>query len=57
MDDIQQAPYFAKRQWVTVASQADLKESELEIYIERSYKLVARGLTKKLRAELGIALE
>jgi predicted DNA-binding protein (MmcQ/YjbR family) len=57
MEDIQQAPYFAKRQWVTVASGADLKESELKTYIQRSYRLVAKGLTKKLRAGLGIALE
>jgi predicted DNA-binding protein (MmcQ/YjbR family) len=57
MDDIQQAPYFAKRQWVTVSSQADLSEDELKIYIQRSYKAVAKGLTKKLRTELGIEIE
>jgi predicted DNA-binding protein (MmcQ/YjbR family) len=57
MDGIQQAPYFAKRQWVTVASGADLREAELETYIRRSYKLVAKGLTKKARTELGIELE
>lgn len=57
MDDIQQAPYFAKRQWVTVASGADLSEEELKTYIQRSYKAVARGLTRKLRAELGIEIE
>jgi predicted DNA-binding protein (MmcQ/YjbR family) len=57
MEGIQQAPYFAKRQWVTVASVADLPQDDLKTYIRRSYKLVAKGLTKKLRSELGIALE
>jgi predicted DNA-binding protein (MmcQ/YjbR family) len=56
MDGIAQAPYFAKRQWVTVTSKADLKESEIKTYIQRSYKLVAKGLTKKLRDELGIEI-
>ena len=57
MDDIQQAPYFAKRQWVTVAEKADLPRDDLETYIRRSYKLVAKGLTKKVRSELRIELE
>ncbi len=51
MEGIQQAPYFAKRQWASVP------EDDLKTYIRRSYKLVAKGLTKKLRSELGIALE
>jgi predicted DNA-binding protein (MmcQ/YjbR family) len=57
MDDIRQAPYFAKRQWVTVAPSAGLPEDDIETYIRRSYTLVAKGLTKKVRAELGIALD
>lgn len=56
MDGIQQAPYFAKRQWVTVASVADLPQEDIKTYVRRSYRLVAKGLTKKLRSELGIEL-
>jgi len=52
-----QAPYFAKRQWVSVAHQADLPEDDLKTYILRSYNTIARSLTKKLRAELGIAVD
>jgi predicted DNA-binding protein (MmcQ/YjbR family) len=57
LDGISQAPYFAKRQWVSVAADADLPDADLKIYIDRSYKIIARGLTKKLRMELGINLD
>ena len=51
---VSQAPYFARRQWVSVEQTADLPESDLQAYLRRSHALVARGLTKKLRQELGI---
>ena len=54
---IAQAPYFAKRQWVSVSETADLPDKDLRIYVERSYRTVAGGLTKKLRAELGITID
>lgn len=54
IDGIDQAPYFAKRQWVQVSAGADLPQRDLEAYVARSHALVARGLTKKLRQELGI---
>jgi len=54
LDGVDQAPYFAKRQWVSVAATAGLSDDELRAYILRSHGLVARGLTKKLRHELGI---
>jgi len=56
INGIAQAPYFAKRQWVSVSDTADLPDSDLRTYVERSYRLVAKGLTKKLRTELGIAI-
>lgn len=57
MEGITQAPYFAKRQWVSVSDAADLPDGDLRTYVERSYRLVAKGLTKKFRAELGIAID
>lgn len=54
LDGIDQAPYFARRQWVSVAQAAGLTDDELGAYIARSHGLVARGLTRKLRQELGI---
>jgi predicted DNA-binding protein (MmcQ/YjbR family) len=57
IDGITQAPYFAKRQWVSVSEKADLPEDDLKIYLMRSYRTIAKGLTKKLRAELGIEID
>jgi predicted DNA-binding protein (MmcQ/YjbR family) len=55
MDGIGQAPYFAKRQWVQVAPDAALSDAELRAYIAASHELIAARLTRKLRAELGLA--
>ncbi|WP_320201185.1 MmcQ/YjbR family DNA-binding protein [Agrobacterium sp. rho-13.3] len=57
LEGIGQAPYFAKRKWISISDHSRLEQSELEHYVRRSYELVAAGLTKKLRAELGIVLE
>ena len=57
IEGVKQAPYFAKRQGVCVPRETDLSDAELETYLRRSYRLVAAGLTKKLRQELGIPLE
>ena len=57
INGIDQAPYFAKRQWVSVGKNAKLPEGDLKTYILRSYKIIARSLTKKLRTELGIEIE
>lgn len=56
LEGIEQAPYFAKRKWVTIREGAPLSEEDLAYYVTRSHALVAAGLTKKLRAELGIPL-
>ncbi len=54
LEEVGQAPYFAKRKWVAVAPVAPLSDDELRHYLRRSYDLVAAGLTKKRRTELGI---
>ncbi|ODT69331.1 MAG: hypothetical protein ABS75_17570 [Pelagibacterium sp. SCN 63-23] len=54
LEGIGQAAYFAKRMWVTVRQPSPLSDEELAAYIRRSYALVAQGLTRKLRTELGI---
>ncbi|MBL0371393.1 MmcQ/YjbR family DNA-binding protein [Rhizobium sp. KVB221] len=54
IDGISQAPYFAKRQWVSVSSLAEFPEHDLSTYLMRSYKTVSASLTKKLQRELGI---
>lgn len=57
IEGVTQAPYFAKGQWVRVLKGTELSGDELEAYLRRSYMLVAAGLTKKLRQELGIPSE
>lgn len=54
IDGIRQAAYFAKRKWVHVEKRAKLPVKDLRGYIARSHTLVAAGLTRKLRAELGL---
>ncbi|UYN98419.1 MAG: MmcQ/YjbR family DNA-binding protein [Devosia sp.] len=54
IEGVEQAAYFAKRQWVSIEPGA-LPEGDVLAYATRSHELVAAGLTKKLRAELGIA--
>jgi predicted DNA-binding protein (MmcQ/YjbR family) len=51
---IGQAPYFAKRAWVSVQKDAALSDADLKVYIAASHRMVAAGLTRKARAELGL---
>ncbi len=53
MEGIDQAAYFARRQWVRV-SPGVLEPDLLAGYIRHSHALVAAKLTRKARAELGL---
>jgi len=53
MDGIDQAAYFAKRQWVSVEPGA-LPADLLQGYIGESHRLIASKLTRKVRFELGL---
>ena len=53
-EGINQARYFAKRQWVSVDDITLLSEKEWEYYLSESHRLVALRLTRKKRIELGI---
>jgi predicted DNA-binding protein (MmcQ/YjbR family) len=53
LDGIGQAAYFAKRRWVRVSPGA-LDAELLAGYIRESHRMIAAGLTRKLRAELGL---
>ena len=54
LDGVEQAAYFAKRQWASVNQDAPLGGDDLGAYIKRSHALVAKALTNKARAEPGI---
>lgn len=51
---VTQAPYFAKRQWVSVSADADISEGDLRQYLINSHRVVAAGLTKAKRAQIGL---
>lgn len=50
------APYLASRgmKWIQHYAEPGLSDADLRDYIAESYDIVARGLTKKKRAELGL---
>lgn len=54
IEGIGQPPYFAKRRWAMVERRAKLPVKDLRAYLVRSHALVSAGLTRKLRAELGL---
>lgn len=53
LEGIAQAPYFARRHWVTVSKGA-LSDADLKAYVTASYRMVAGKLTRKAKAELGL---
>jgi predicted DNA-binding protein (MmcQ/YjbR family) len=53
LEGVEQAAYFAKRQWVRVEPGA-LEQDLLAGYIRASYDMIVAKLTRKLRAELGL---
>jgi predicted DNA-binding protein (MmcQ/YjbR family) len=54
-DGIIPAPYLARNKWVQIQKVSALNKSEWEHYIEKSYRLVASKLSKKMQKELGIS--
>ncbi|GLK83387.1 MmcQ/YjbR family DNA-binding protein [Ancylobacter defluvii] len=50
------APYLASRglKWIQHYAKPGLSDAELRDYIRQSHGIVAQGLTKKLRIELGL---
>lgn len=54
LEGIGQAPYFARRGWVSVDKGAPLSDAELRAYIKAAHGMIAAKLTRNLRAELGL---
>jgi predicted DNA-binding protein (MmcQ/YjbR family) len=48
------APYLARAHWVMLERLNALNAKELKAYLTRAHAIVAAGLTKKKRAELGM---
>ena len=49
------APYLARAKWVNQQKLDALNTKEMKAYLTQAHALVAAGLTKKKRAELGLA--
>ena len=56
---IRPAPYLASRgmKWLQVYDPAAMSAASLREHIEESYRLVALGMSKKKRAELGLSVD
>ncbi|WP_297800645.1 MmcQ/YjbR family DNA-binding protein [uncultured Brevundimonas sp.] len=50
----QRAPYLPRGGWLKIASPEDWEEEELSDLLQNSHHLVAKGLTRKQRQELGL---
>lgn len=52
---VRQPPYFAKGQWIRIMQESELPDDEIIERVRDSYGIIATKLTRKARAELGIA--
>lgn len=52
--DIVPAPYLARSKWVQLRKLDALGAKDLKAYLARAHAIVAAGLTRKKRAELGL---
>ena len=55
MRGIEPAAYLARAKWVSLDRLDRLPDKQLKAYLTRAHAIVARGLTRKTRAALGIA--
>ncbi len=55
IEGIRPCPYLARAHWVAMEGLEPLGAKDLRAYLTRAHGLVAAGLSKKLRGQLGIA--
>ncbi len=51
---VEPAPYLARAKWVQVMPGSELGEDDIKAYIVEAHRLIASGLTKRVRNELGL---
>ncbi len=49
------APYLARAKWLQLTSVDALSDDDLKAYLSEAHAIVSARLTRKLRAELGLA--
>ena len=55
LDGIIPAPYLARAKWVQIQDEKAMSDGDIEDYIKAAYDIISKKLTKKQRAELGLA--
>lgn len=55
LEHIRPTPYLARAKWVQVTPGTPLTDTELRAYVAEAHRLVVLRLTRKARAELGLA--
>lgn len=53
LEGVEPAKYLARAKWVQVHKNSDLSEDDIRAYIVEAHRLIAKNLTRKVRAELG----
>ena len=48
------APYLARAKWVQLVGEDALDDEDLKRYLAEAHRIVALGLTRKVRAALGL---
>lgn len=55
LEGVRPAPYFARASWVAISVASPLSADEVEAYVREAHRLIAAKLTRRVRAELGLA--
>ncbi|WP_373236042.1 MmcQ/YjbR family DNA-binding protein [Cohaesibacter celericrescens] len=50
------APYLARAKWVQINNPNAMSEQDLKLHLDAAYEIIAKKLTKKVRAELGVKI-
>ena len=53
-DGIIPAPYLARAKWVKLTEPDAMSDEDIRLHLDAAYEIIARKLTKKTRAELGL---
>ncbi|PCI32014.1 MAG: hypothetical protein COB54_08180 [Alphaproteobacteria bacterium] len=48
------APYLARSKWVQITTEDAMSDDDIQAYMVTAYDIIAKKLTRKIRAELGI---
>lgn len=50
------APYLARAKWVQLIDGHEMSDEDIRLHLDAAYEIIAKKLSKKQRADIGIAL-